>query len=697
MRRLKPVILLLAVMAFFLWGKWYFYEPEEVCITRAQAARMLAYALYDMEEQQEEGRTLIDVEDGIWYADEIRMVVGNDLMQTDGDLFHPTDFLTYSEAGDIAHRLQKDLEIPPLKEKIPIPVSVWLDLYDEVIDGLDSVEVKRLTVDAVPAISDELKSWQAKTSEGIFIYEGVPLDNYIGQEVIAYVRGDQLLMALRPEERYAAESVKAEIIEAGQASDVHASESGQTGTGTTDDEMDNMKNENPSADLSEKESNIRVCLMTTGFSSEYHEKVTVMADTDWCITFKDSIRQCLPGETVTLTAEDFDEDGDVAEIRTVNGKITETSADTDRTAMENEEGGMLQLLSIERSCGFPAYEGVLKVQRSGSTLLLVNILPLEHYLYGVVPGEMPSNYGSEALKAQAVCARSYAMLSLQSPKYDFADVNDSTACQVYMNQGISESCCEAVDATAGEVLISGGEIVSAKYFSTSCGSMSDSDDIWLYPEEAEALAHIAARLETQPPSLPSLDDETVFRQFIDAPEAETYVEENEPWFRWRVMITPEEIGQNMEKSLKQRMAVNPKHFTVLTVNGEIDTDDIQSVEILDRAVSGVVRKIRISGKNQELAVSGEYNIRCLLAPSEQSVILNDGSEKTGLSLLPSGYFYLAEQMDGDYLTGYEIRGGGLGHGAGLSQNGARVLADQGYDYKAILSYYFDNIAVGNAS
>ena len=694
MRIVKPVILLLAVMAFFLWGKWYFYEPEEVCVTRAQAARMLAYALYDMEEMQEEGRALIDVEDGIWYADEIQMVVNDELMQTDGDLFHPTDFLTYSEARDIAHRLQKDLEIPPLKEKIPIPVSIWLNLYDEVIGELDSVEMKRLTVEAVPAISEELKPWQAKTNQGIYIYEGVPMDNYIGQEVIAYVKGDQLLMALRPEERHASEEIRTEVIEAGQASDVHASELGQTGTGTADDEMDSRTNEDQSADLSEKEYNIRVCLMTTGFTSEYHEKVTVMADTDWSIIFDDSNRQCLPGETVTLTADDFAEDGDTAEIRTLSGALTEDTADM--AAAGTDAGGRLQVLSIERSCGFPIYEGILKIQRSGGSLLLVNILPLEHYLYGVVPGEMPSDYGSEALKAQAVCARSYAMLSLCSPKYDFADVNDSTACQVYMNQGISESCCEAVDATAGEVLISDGEVVSAKYFSTSCGSMSDSDDIWLYPEEAEALAHIAARLETLPPSEPALDDETVFRQFIDMPETDTYVEEKEPWFRWQVMITPEEISQNIEKSLKQRMAVNPKHFTLLTVNGEIDIHDIKSVEILDRAVSGVVRKIRISGENQELTVSGEYNIRCLLAPSGQNVILNDGSEKRGLALLPSGYFYLEKQMNGDDLTGYVIRGGGLGHGAGLSQNGARILAGQGYDYKEILSYFFDNISVEKA-
>lgn len=661
---IRPVILLLAVMAFFLWGRWYFNEPEDGGITRAQAARMLAYALYDMEDGQEETRQLIDVEDGIWYFDEIQKVVINNLMQTDGDLFHPTDLLTYTEAREIAGKFQMDLDIPPLKEKSAIPLEKWLELYDEIIGGPGTVERMRLSIEAVPAISDELKPWQAKTDQGIFIYEGVPLENYVGQEVMAYVRGEQLLMAVRVSDGQVSETVqtgqkkRTEVIEA------------------DDIKKNDEENTDLTADLSEKECDIRVCLMTTGFSSEYHEKITLMSDTEWWIIFDDRIRQCTAGETVTLTASDFSADGEAAEIKAA-------------------DGGEIQVLSIERSCGFPSYEGILRTERCGNSLLLVNILPLEHYLYGVVPGEMPSDYGSEALKAQAVCARSYAILALQSPKYGYADVNDSTGCQVYMNQGKSENCTSAVDATAGQVLLYDNQVVTATYFSTSCGSMSDSDDIWLFPEEAQELAHIAAKLETQPPSVPSLNDEAVFKKFIDSPEKDTYVEENASWFRWKVTITGDDIGSNISQTLKQRMAVNPKHFTLLSETGEMDSEDIESVEILERAKSGVVRKIRISGKNQELTVSGEYNIRCLLAPpSDRCIYLHDGSERQGLSLLPSGYFYLEEQKDKETATGFEIRGGGLGHGAGMSQNGARILADQGYDYEEILTYYFDHVSIG---
>lgn len=681
MRIIRPAILLLAVMALFLFGKWYLDEREDECITRAQTARMLAYAMHD--DIQADGgsdeRTLIDVEEGIWYSDEIQIVVADGLMQTDGDLFHPTECLTYAEAKEIAQQFQVEMNIPVFKQDKPIPMKKWLEVYDLIIQGMDTVEVKMLTIEAVPAISDELRAWQAQTDAGILVCEGVSLDTLIGQQVKAYVSGDQLLMAVKLD---AGDESEVEVIHAGDLSGTE--EQFQTERET---EGGQGESEDSGGDLSVNEADevgslivveagrdIRVCLMTTGFTSEYHEKVTLMADTAWTMTRENEIRQYQAGETVTLTAENFTEDGAEAEFA-ADGR------------------GKLQVLSIERGSGAPCYEGKIIVKRSGSQLLIINVLPLENYLYGVVPGEMPAGYGEEALKAQAVCARSYACLAMRSPKYDFADLNDSTSCQVYMNQGTDERCETAVDSTAGQVLTYDDEIVTAKYFSTSCGSLSDSRDIWLYPEEVEETAHLLAKLETQPKAQPDLEDETVFREFIDTP-GDDYIESDEAWFRWQVMVTIDEIETAMNKHLKQRMAVNPKHFTVISPDGEIDTSDVIKVEILERAESGVVKKIRITGADQELTVSGEYNIRCLLSGAEGwTVSLQDGKEVGGLSLLPSGYFYIDEKSEDGIITGYEIHGGGLGHGAGMSQNGARRLAEQGYDYKSILAYYFDDIVI----
>ena len=112
----------------------------------------------------------------------------------------------------------------------------------------------------------------------------------------------------------------------------------------------------------------------------------------------------------------------------------------------------------------------------------------------------------------------------------------------------------------------------------------------------------------------------------------------------------------------------------------------------------MLQKIKLTGRNQELTVSGEYNIRCLLVPSsDTAVILQDKSTRNGMPLLPSGYFFLEEINDGEQITGYKIYGGGFGHGAGLSQNGADTLAEKGYDYREILTYFFEGINIENVN
>lgn len=152
------------------------------------------------------------------------------------------------------------------------------------------------------------------------------------------------------------------------------------------------------------------------------------------------------------------------------------------------------------------------------------------------------------------------------------------------------------------------------------------------------------------------------------------------------------------ESFAKRMSADPKRFTVLSSDGTIDPDDISQIKIVKRAESGVLQKIKLTGRNQELTVSGEYNIRCLLVPSsDTAVILQDKSTRNGMSLLPSGYFFLEEINDGEQITGYKIYGGGFGHGAGLSQNGADTLAEKGYDYREILTYFFEGINIENVN
>jgi stage II sporulation protein D len=130
--------------------------------------------------------------------------------------------------------------------------------------------------------------------------------------------------------------------------------------------------------------------------------------------------------------------------------------------------------------GGKPYRGVLEVRSDGKRLALVNRLGLELYLQGVVPGEMPSAWPADALEAQAVAARSYAIASRVAGKsFDvYADVRS----QVYGGQSIeTPEATEAVKATAGSALLFGGKVATAFFYSTSGGRTAAAADVFGKP------------------------------------------------------------------------------------------------------------------------------------------------------------------------------------------------------------------------
>ena len=127
------------------------------------------------------------------------------------------------------------------------------------------------------------------------------------------------------------------------------------------------------------------------------------------------------------------------------------------------DGGEITVRSIRRGYGNPSYAGALDLYATSEGVVMVNELPLENYLCKVVPSEMPASYQKEALKAQAICARSYAYRQIMDyayPEYQ-AHVNDSTDYQVYNNSASQQAATEAVQETAGKVLKYNGNIITA--------------------------------------------------------------------------------------------------------------------------------------------------------------------------------------------------------------------------------------------
>ena len=131
----------------------------------------------------------------------------------------------------------------------------------------------------------------------------------------------------------------------------------------------------------------------------------------------------------------------------------------------------------------PQYRGDMVIKPSPSNtkgIRVINRVKIEDYLKQVVPSEMPQSFGIEALKAQAVAARTYALSDYMKDKYgkDGFHVKDTTESQVYNNQKENPDANKAVEATAGKVLLHNGKPIDAKYFSTSSGFTEASNYIW---------------------------------------------------------------------------------------------------------------------------------------------------------------------------------------------------------------------------
>lgn len=357
-----------------------------------------------------------------------------------------------------------------------------------------------------------------------------------------------------------------------------------------------------------------------------------------------------------------------------------------------KEEGKLSLFNVKRAVGVPTYRGTMEVVVSEGKLLVVNELSLEEYLYGVLPSEMPASFGKEALKAQAVCARSYACNQLLANRYSAygAHVDDSMNCQVYQNYGENETAIEAVKATFGKIIEKDGKCITAYYFSCSYGHTSDSMDVW-GENAGTILTGVVQAKEVVENSLTKNDS---FEDFLYSDRA--WYDEDAVWFRWNTVIGSE-IDEKILTRLQERQKVVPGMILIKT--GESSDGmhfaqgtpekfgTLKDIIVVERGESGIIKKLLLVGSEASYLLQKEYNIRYVLAPLNV-VYLKDGSSTGTMTLLPSAYFTV-EKKD----TYFMISGGGYGHGVGMSQYGAKHMAAEGKTYDEILTHFYANTSL----
>jgi len=275
----------------------------------------------------------------------------------------------------------------------------------------------------------------------------------------------------------------------------------------------------------------------------------------------------------------------------------------------------------------------------GNSISLINKLLLEEYLKGVVPAEIPANKQEnyEAIKAQAICARTYALKKMESSLNRLYDVKSTVADQVYSgtarHAGLAD---QAIEESRGVIITYQGQPATIYYHSTCGGQLESSHNIFKGPQ------------------LPYM---------MGGPDAvgDKYSCNISPYFRWEETRTIDDLDQAFLK-----------HYKKSRLNQTVTdtTELLLSLGISERDSSGRVSKMTIAYADTTVMLSGYEIRRFLSAP--------------GKNYLRSNLFYLSQNDE----TSLTIYGAGYGHGVGMCQFGALFMAQKGFQHYHILSKYF---------
>lgn len=377
-----------------------------------------------------------------------------------------------------------------------------------------------------------------------------------------------------------------------------------------------------------KNPNIRVLIMTNGYKNTVHPEVRLSAKSGIeLIRGKEKIN--LGKDNVIIRPDDKRFRKGMMRLRAKSGQIT--------------------LNSIKRGYGKPSYEGIIELRTTAEGIVIINELPVESYLCKVVPSEMPSSYEAEALKAQAVCARSYAYRQMENygyPEYK-AHVNDSTDYQVYGNSTSAKRSSDAVKETKGQTVRYKGKIVTTYYYSTSGGQTTTMEAWGTKPGEKNG-----------------------YLKSVKVKGKNGYYEKSLPWYRWNAKVSIKELSNAVS----------------LNVGKNLGT--LQKIEVTKRGPGNVAVELRATGNKGSVTVKTENKIRTALK-GDYTIKKQDGSKTICGKLLPSAFFTV--EKSGEYFV---IRGRGYGHGIGMSQNGANEMAKQGKNYREILELFYQGTTVG---
>ena len=367
--------------------------------------------------------------------------------------------------------------------------------------------------------------------------------------------------------------------------------------------------------------------------------------------------------------------------------VTVIITDTSTVLFEFDGGGRFSLgiqpvaageKTVTWFRGYRYYGGFEYLRAPGGLLSVINVVNIEDYVKCVIPWEMNSDWPLEALKAQSVCARTYAACQSKHASLGF-DICATTDCQVYQGTAkCSEHSDAAVDQTAGQYLYHGGQIIKeALYYSSNGGASEDSVNVWG-------------------------SDEPYLKGKLDPYEGR--VSSRIPKYNWSTTYTASELTN----------LLNSKGYGIGTVKNAYvsaytDVGNVYAVTVVGAGGSKTVTRetcrALLNLRSQRFTIGGgsseSYSVN-----EGGSVLLGgmsaiDGSGQvsavSGTSdvcvITSSGTSALEKRSQTSAAGSFVISGSGNGHNVGMSQWGAYSMADLGYTYRDILQFYYTGITI----
>ncbi|MGB3511419.1 MAG: SpoIID/LytB domain-containing protein [Microcoleaceae cyanobacterium] len=308
------------------------------------------------------------------------------------------------------------------------------------------------------------------------------------------------------------------------------------------------------------------------------------------------------------------------------------------------------------------YAGWLQLQPNAyGSYTLVNNVPVETYVRGVVPHELGAWPPKASLEAQAILARTYALRNLHRFVADNYELCANTHCQVYKGLDVYPETDEAVAATRGKVLTYEDELIDAVYFAVSGGVTADYNDLWNGVERPYLRPVVDSANNVWDLSANSLADEQNFRKFMSLNQG--FNEEGWIEFRWREVVSLPGITSYLQSYFREKKSPWAKIKTV------------KKIEVVERSLAGRVLKMTVE---TDLGV----------------IELNKDEVQNAFWVPWSTLFYVDRIYQPDKsVWGYAFIGGGFGHGVGFSQKGSIKLAELGWNSDRILSFYFPGTTI----